>query len=103
LADSVEKFFWGDERNFLEPLMRLTRGHVRDHIVSSNIDCGPPGSAKKLRSSSEVQKSTFARFLGQNVGQITHLAVQPPREKYSALPLTQITGLSHAVTSPGGA
>jgi hypothetical protein len=38
----LQKSFWGDERKFLEPLMRFTRGDVRDHIVSSKIDHGPP-------------------------------------------------------------
>jgi hypothetical protein len=33
---------WGGERKLLEPLMRFTRGNVRDHIVSSKIDHGPP-------------------------------------------------------------
>jgi hypothetical protein len=37
----LQKSFWGDERNFLEPLMRFTRGDVRDHIDSSKIDHGP--------------------------------------------------------------
>src|SRR5260370_37253148 len=36
-----QKYFWGDERNFLEPLMRFTRGDMRDHIDSSKIDHGP--------------------------------------------------------------
>jgi hypothetical protein len=34
----LQKSFWGDVRNFLEPLMRFTSGDVRDHIVSSKID-----------------------------------------------------------------
>jgi hypothetical protein len=38
----LQKPFWDDERKFLEPLMRLTRGDVRGHIVSSKIDQGPP-------------------------------------------------------------
>jgi len=38
----LQKSFWGDERNFSEPLMRFTSGDVRDHIVSSKIDQGPP-------------------------------------------------------------
>ena len=38
----LQKSFWGGERKFLEPLMRFTRGEVRDHIVSSKIDHGPP-------------------------------------------------------------
>jgi hypothetical protein len=29
----LQKSFWGGERKFLEPLMRFTRGDVRDHIV----------------------------------------------------------------------
>jgi hypothetical protein len=37
-----EQSFWGDERKFLEPPMRFTRGDVRDHTVSSKIDHGPP-------------------------------------------------------------
>jgi hypothetical protein len=38
----LQKSFGGDERKFLEPLMRFTRGDVRDHIVSSKINHGPP-------------------------------------------------------------
>jgi hypothetical protein len=38
----LKKSFLGDERNFLEPLMRFTRGDVRDHMASSKIDHGPP-------------------------------------------------------------
>ena len=37
----LKKSFWGDDRNFLESLMRFTRGDVRDHIDSSKIDHGP--------------------------------------------------------------
>src|SRR6266404_3547515 len=36
-----QKSFWGDERNFLEPLMRFARGDVRGHIYSSKINHGP--------------------------------------------------------------
>jgi hypothetical protein len=36
----LQKSFWGVERKFLEPLMRFTRGDVRDHIASSKIDHG---------------------------------------------------------------
>jgi hypothetical protein len=38
----LQNSFWGGERKILEPLMRFTRGDVRDHIVSSKIDHGPP-------------------------------------------------------------
>jgi hypothetical protein len=40
-GDIVAKVFWGVERKFLEPLMRFTRGDVRDRIASSKIDHGP--------------------------------------------------------------
>jgi hypothetical protein len=38
----LQKYFWSGERKFLEPLMRFPRGEVRDYIVSSKIDHGPP-------------------------------------------------------------
>jgi hypothetical protein len=38
----LKKSFWEGERKFLEPLMRFARGDVRYHIVSSEIDHGPP-------------------------------------------------------------
>src|SRR5712672_4563110 len=44
--------------------MRLKNGDVRDHIVSSKIDQGPRSGVAKQRSSREVKRSTFARFLG---------------------------------------
>jgi hypothetical protein len=37
----LQKSFWGEEQKVLEPLMRFTRGDVRDHIVSPKIDHGP--------------------------------------------------------------
>jgi hypothetical protein len=37
------------------------------------------------------------------VGQISHLAVQPPLQKYSTSPLTQITSISLAVSPHRGA
>jgi hypothetical protein len=36
----LQKSSWGEEQKFLQPLMRFTRGDVRDHIVSSKIDHG---------------------------------------------------------------
>ena len=38
----VAKVLLGGEQKFLELLMRFTRGDVRDYIVSSKIDHGPP-------------------------------------------------------------
>jgi hypothetical protein len=37
-VDSVEKSFLADEPNFLGPLMRSTRGDVRDHIDLNKRD-----------------------------------------------------------------
>jgi hypothetical protein len=37
----LKKSFLGDERNFLEALMRFACGDVRDHIVSRKTDHGP--------------------------------------------------------------
>jgi hypothetical protein len=36
----LQKSFWGDERNFLGPLMRFVCGDVRDLIVSYKNDHG---------------------------------------------------------------
>src|SRR6478609_5725984 len=36
----LQKSFRGGARKFLEPLMRLARSDVRDHIASSKIDHG---------------------------------------------------------------
>jgi hypothetical protein len=38
----LKKSFRGGDQKFLEPLMRLARGDVRDQIASSKIDHGPP-------------------------------------------------------------
>ena len=39
----LQKSFWGEARTFLEPLMRFTRGDVRDHTISSKIyHASPP-------------------------------------------------------------
>jgi hypothetical protein len=56
----LQKSFWGDERRFLEPLMRFTRGDVRDYIVSSKLDHGRVGIAFYARSDSALT-DVFAR------------------------------------------
>jgi hypothetical protein len=38
----LQKSFCGDARKFLEPLMRIARGDVRDHIVLFKIDHRSP-------------------------------------------------------------
>jgi len=60
----LQKSFWGDERNFLEPLMRFTSGDVRDHIVSSKSTRDLHSGVEKRHSGGGVQRSTFARFFG---------------------------------------
>ena len=37
----LKNSFWGDERNFLELLIRIERGDVKDDIHLSKIDHGP--------------------------------------------------------------
>ncbi|HEY6735576.1 MAG TPA: hypothetical protein VI256_17595, partial [Roseiarcus sp.] len=55
----LQKSFWGDERKFLEPLMRFTSGDVRDHIVSSKIDHGPPWWRCKATQQQKSPKINF--------------------------------------------
>jgi hypothetical protein len=50
----LQKSFWGRERKFLEPLMRFTRGDVRDHIVSSK---SITASVVALKSDAAAEKS----------------------------------------------
>jgi hypothetical protein len=56
LADIVAKVFLGDERKFLEPMMRFTRGNVRDHIASSNIDPRISVMAPKSDAAAEIRE-----------------------------------------------
>src|SRR5260370_20367522 len=55
----LQKSFWGGERKFLEPLMRLTGGDVRDHIVSPKIEHGSGEGLSKRTETSRGQKSSF--------------------------------------------
>jgi hypothetical protein len=50
----LKNSFWGDVRIFLEQLMRLTRDDVRDHIISSKIDHGPPAVALTSDAAAEM-------------------------------------------------
>jgi hypothetical protein len=38
----LQKSFWDGARKFLDPLMRFMRDDVRDHIIPSKNDHGPP-------------------------------------------------------------
>ena len=64
LADIVAKVFLGWRTKLLEPLMPFAHGDVRDHIVSLESITDLLSGAAERRSSKEVQRSTFARFLG---------------------------------------
>jgi hypothetical protein len=57
LADIVEKVFSGGARKFSEPLMRLARGDVRDHIASSKI------SGVESNAAAEKSKDRLSRDL----------------------------------------
>jgi hypothetical protein len=55
----LQKSFWGDKPKFLEPLMRFTSSDVRDHIVSSKIDHGPPEWRRKAMQQQRTPKINF--------------------------------------------
>src|SRR3979411_187977 len=63
----LQKSFWGDERKFLEPLMRFTHGDVRDHIVSSKSITDLRSGAKERRSRREAQSQLSRDFLGCSI------------------------------------
>ena len=56
----LQKSFRGGERKFLDPLMRLAPGDVSHPKSITDLRSG----VEMRRSSREVQRSTFARFLG---------------------------------------
>jgi hypothetical protein len=61
----LQKSFWGDDRKFLEPLVRFARGDVRETTsFHPKSITGLRGGAKERRSRSEAQRSTFARCFG---------------------------------------
>jgi hypothetical protein len=62
-----QKSFWGGDRKFLKPLMRFTRGEVRDHIVSSKIDHGLRKGVEKRRGDRVVRRSTWRVFLACSI------------------------------------
>ena len=51
----LKKSFWGDDRNFLEPLMHFARVDAGDHIVSSKNR--PWTSVVALKSYAEAERS----------------------------------------------
>ena len=55
----LQKSFWGGERKFLEPLMRFTRGDVRDLIVSSKIDHGSGRHLPRFLKGVDRSRPTF--------------------------------------------
>ena len=63
-ADSVEKSFLGDERNFLEPLMRSARDNVRDHIVLHKNDHRPSYRRYRAFQRQKRLRINFGEILG---------------------------------------
>jgi hypothetical protein len=57
----LQKSFSGDERKFLEPLMRFTRGDVRDHIVSFKNRSRASVAALKSDAAAEKSKDQLSR------------------------------------------
>ena len=60
----LQKSFWGDERNFLEPLMRFTSGDVGTISFHPKSTRDLHRGVEKRHSGGGVQRSTFARFFG---------------------------------------
>jgi hypothetical protein len=60
----LQKSFWEDERNFLEPLMRFTSGDVRTISFHPKSIRDLRSGVEKQHSGGEVQRPTFARFSG---------------------------------------
>jgi hypothetical protein len=60
----LKKSFSGDERNFLEPLMRFARGDVWDNIVSHKNDYGPSHRRYGALQRQRRQKSNFREIFG---------------------------------------
>jgi len=58
----LKKSFLADGPNFSGPLMRSTRGDVRDHINLHNATANRPIGLEEPSSGGETQQSTFARF-----------------------------------------
>src|ERR1700723_139386 len=59
----LKKSFLADEPNFSGPLMRSTRGDVRDQIDLHKRNHESRNGLKEPRSGGETEQSTFARFL----------------------------------------
>jgi hypothetical protein len=94
----LKKSFWGDQRKFLEPLMRFARGDMRDHTVSHRIDyCAsyrrygvlPRRSRLKIKFCEifgVVRFSTFATLSPQQQTSISAQYANPLLELSCALP-----------------
>jgi len=80
----LQKSFWGDDRKFLEPLMRFTRGDVRDHIVSSKIDHGPPWRRCKATQQQKGPKISFREIF--RVGRFSTFATISAQSGHAAVP-----------------
>jgi hypothetical protein len=60
----LKKFFLGDERNFLGPLMGFARGDVRDHIVSHKNSHRPSYRRKGALQRSRQLRINFREIFG---------------------------------------
>jgi hypothetical protein len=72
----LKKSFWGDERNFLGPLMRFARGGVRDHIVSHKNDHRPSYERYGVLPWWSRAKISFCEIFG--IVQFSTFATQSP-------------------------
>jgi hypothetical protein len=60
----LQKSFWGDERKFLEPLVRFASGDLGAISFHPKSITDLASGAEKRRNSRKIRRSTFARFLG---------------------------------------
>jgi hypothetical protein len=64
----LQKSFWGDERNFLEPLMRFTSGDVREPYRFIQNRPGTSIVALKSVTAAEESKDQLSRdFSGRSI------------------------------------
>jgi hypothetical protein len=78
----LKKSFWGDERKFLEPLMRFARGDLRDHIVSHKNDHGASYRCYGVLPSRSRLKINFCEIFGV-VRFSTFATLSPDKQTFS--------------------
>ena len=79
----LQKSFRGDERNFLELLMRFVHSDVRDHIVSLKNDHGT--SYRRYRASQPQSRPKNQHLRDFDVVRFSTFATLPARSRHVAM------------------